>query len=417
MVWEIEEEPTTFKDVAKDIARQPARVAEKVATRAVGLPGDVMSLVNDYIARPAQKLVTGKPGVPYEQTYLGKALPTTETHRKGIEEKTGEFFKPQNKIEQFVDDVVEDTALMFMPGGKSVKAASSGKELAKQSTKNLAKSIGANFLGEGAKEITGSETAGTATKAGALFVTSLLDTKAAAKQISTLYDKARSNLPPTATQNATKLSKDLDRFEHSITHGRPRSTLSDNEEWVMKQADKVRKLINGNDFNVDQMWAQKVSHNQELGQKIYQGLDKSSKKGLKNQSVQLNAIMKDGISDYGKKNPSFYKPFTQADEAFSTMAKSNWVTNWAENNIKNVPLTEGLMAVFGVPVSTVGAAVGYLPAKLIYRIVQSPTLKNIYGKAIGAAAREDSVAFNKYLKDLDSKMQEEEGKETWVFED
>ena len=97
-----EEEPEYgYKEFGKDVQRNIVRQGSNIATRAIGLPGDILSLVNEYIAKPVAKHVFGQEPAEYEDTFLGKAIPTTETHRKGVEGATGEYLKPKNKIEEF----------------------------------------------------------------------------------------------------------------------------------------------------------------------------------------------------------------------------------------------------------------------------------------------------------------------------
>ena len=113
MAYELlEDEPSdsAISSFGKESGRHVARTTSNLATQAVGLPGDIFSLINEYIAKPTSEAISGKKGASYEETPLGKILPTTETHRKRLEETSNGYLKPQNKIEKFVGDVVDDTA-------------------------------------------------------------------------------------------------------------------------------------------------------------------------------------------------------------------------------------------------------------------------------------------------------------------
>ena len=179
MPYEFVEEDPQEEGFFPGLGRQIARTASNIGTRAVGLPGDIMSLVNEYIAKPIQKGITGKEGARYEETLLGKAIPTTETHRKGLEEHTGEYLKPQNPVESFVDDIIEDTALLLNPFAK-------GAKVAQALPKKFAVSLGANVAKDAVKDMGGTEDAATWTKLGSLFFLSLLDKPSAAKHLSEL---------------------------------------------------------------------------------------------------------------------------------------------------------------------------------------------------------------------------------------
>ncbi len=400
-------------------ARNTARQISNIGTRAVGLPGDILSLVNDFIAKPASEAISGKKGTPYEQTFLGKAIPTTETHRKGVENVAGDYLKPRNEIERWGDDVIEDAAMILNP----TQLIKGGAKLLNKSAKSLFKSIGANLAGESTKQISGSDEAGALTKAGSIFMLSLLDQEGAAKQIAKLYNQAEQNLPSGATTSAKKLQTNLNGLKKSVTKGRPAKNLAPSEKFVVDAVNKVENLIQNGKIKVDQSWAQKKSLNEDL-QKLYEitpnKKDQIRARGL---AKQINGMLNETIHDYGKTNPKFLKPYKDADQAFGTIAKSNIMARWAEKNIKQSPMTSGLIHLVLGPLG-IGAATAfgglyapYQAGKLSYRIAQSPTLAKIYGNTVKAAAKEDSVLFNKYLKQLDDAMQKEEGEEYWEFQD
>jgi len=411
----LEDEPQNLATtIGKEGLRHGARTVSNIATRAVGLPGDIFSLVNDFIAKPASKFITGEEGSPYEETLLGKVLPTTETHRKGLESRTGEYLKPHNKIEKFVDNTIEDAALILNPS----KLISKGVSKVPLVFKSLAKSLGANLAGEWATELGASETGSAFTKLGALFFLSVLDQPAAAKQVGKLYQEAETHLPEAASTNAKGLERKINGLEKNITKSRPRENLSPSEKFVIAQTDKVKNLIQNGEINIPQAIAQKRSFNQEMST-LYKEVPKfGDQKKVKGLAKQINAFLNEAISDYGKKNPKFYKPYKDADQAFGTLAQSNFLSNWVERNVIQHPVTNGLMHLFGPIAKTAAtAAVPYQAAKLGYRIAKSKPLRKIYMNALNAATKENTNAFNKYFKELDDAMQEEESKDEYEFID
>lgn len=411
----IEDEPKNLAStIGKEGLRHGARTASNIATRAVGLPGDIFSLVNDFIAKPAAKFITGEEGSAYEDTLLGKVLPTTETHRKGLESKTGEYLKPQNKIEKFVDDTIEDASLILNP----TKLISKGISKVPLVFKSLAKSLGANVAGESAKELGANESGSGFAKIGALFFLSVLDQPAAAKQVGKLYKEAEANLPPAAMANAKNLEKKINSLEKGITKYRPKENLSPSEKFVINQTDKVMNLIHSGEINVQQAIAQKRSLNQELAT-LYKEVPKfGDQKKVKGLAKQINSFLNEAIADYGKKNPKFYKPYKDADQAFGTLAQSNFISNWVEKSVVQHPVTNGLIHLFGPVAKTAAtAAIPYQAAKLGYRIAKSKPLRKIYMNALNAAAKEDTNAFNKYFKELDNAIQGDESGDEYEFID
>jgi hypothetical protein len=411
----------------KELGRHATRTASNLGTLAVGIPGDIFSLINDAIAKPATEYLSGEPGLPYEETSLGKVFPTTETHRKGMESLLGEGARPQNQVEKFVDDVVDIAATISNP----TRLAKKGFQAGANFIKPLAKSVVANLLGESAKGLTESEGAGAGVKLGSLVLMSLFDKEAAAKQVGKLYREAESQLPPTATTSATVLQRNLNNLEHSITKGRPRTNLSAPETFVMRQIDNVNNLIQNGQIVVQQGVAQKRSLNQELSN-LYQVTPKGTEqKAIKSLAKQINGYLNQTIEDYGKTNPGFIVPYKNADKAFGTLAQSNFVTHWIQENVTHNPITHGLLHLFGpvqtalagtaasvgAPIATGATLAGYQAVKLLYRINNSPVLRKIYGTALKEAATENAGAFNRSLKQLDEKLQEEESQDKYRFID
>jgi len=420
---------SALKSGVRNIARQ----GTNLATRGIGLPGDILSIANDYVAGPIASAITGESSIPYDQTPVGMLIPTTQQHRKNIEPYTGEYLKPKNKIEQFVDDVVEDAALVFTPGGagaKAIKTALPGGSV----TKAFTKSIGSNLLGETVEQVGDSPTAGAATKAGSLFLLSLLDTKSAATQVSKIYEKAEKLLPTGVTTNASKLNRSLTSLENSVTQGRPYNNLSAPEKFVVDQIEKVDNLIFSGKISVEQAIAQKKSLNKELESLFQTVPNKATQSGVKNRAKQITGYLNETINEYGKGNPEFLKEYTAANEAFGTILKSNFLGSWVEKNAPKVVTSSGLLSLFGAKAaaaaggaaltfgpagaaSVATAAGGYQAGKLVYRIYKSPALRKIYAQSLASAARQDAPAFAKYVAQLDEAMQEEESKDKWQFVD
>lgn len=415
MAYELIEDSQPDESFTQATTRNVVRQGSNLLTRARGTPGDIFSLVNQFIAKPATEVITGKPGIPYEETSVGHLLPTTESLRKQEEKFSGEYLKPQNKVEQFADDIVEDAAMLFFPGSKVTRSGKAASALQRGSRAFL-KSAAANTGGEIVKGISDNPTAGAATKLGTLFALSLFDKESAAKLVGKLYGQAENALPEAATVNAKRLASHLDAMEHKITSGRPKGNLAPSENFVMEEISKLKSLIKDGRANIKQLWAQKRSLNEELsGNKLFEA-GKEGRKRAKELAKPLNGYIKDAIEDYGRTNKEFYKPFREADEAFGTLAKSNWISNWINNSVKYSPVTHGLLHILGGTGAAVSAPI-YYGTKLGYRIAKSPTLRKIYGNTVKGAIKEDAAVFNKELEKLDHAIQEEEAKDRYEFID
>jgi hypothetical protein len=421
--WIDEEKSPSFeektKNIGKSIQRNLVRQGTNLGTRALGATGDLLSLANMGIA---------KPGLSYEETYLGKLIPTTEFHRKGLESKTGDYLKPQNKIENFADEVIEDTALMFAPWAllsKAPKIARGPNTL----LKSFYKALGANTVKEGVAQIGGNEKAGDVAKIGSLLFLSMVDKPAAAKQVGKLYEAAHKSIPKGAIIKDPNLPKAMNNLIHEVTQERPKSTWSKDTEFVVKQAKNVLSLVQNGKIKIDQAWGQLREVNKELGN-ILPTLPWKERKNIRALTSKVNHALNNTLDSYGKINPEFAKNFRPAQEAFGTMAKSNFIANWAEKNIKITPVTQGLLhflgaggvmashfIIGGAAKAAPAAYLGYQAAKIGYRIAKSPTLRKIYQRNVQAALKENVFEFKKTLKELDEGLQADESNDKYEFID
>ena len=422
---EEEEEEPGFTDKVRDSTlRAGARIPTKLATRAAGTPGDVLSMIQSGVSKPLEKL-TGKEFTPYEETPWGKRHPTTETIREKLPEGYKEYIEPQNKIESFIDDVVEDTAMLMTPGGMTTR---SGKVISgtQKLVRNLAKSIGANTAGEGVEAATGSSTAKNWTKFGLLFMTSLWDKPTAKTQVSNMYKNAELAIPEGATMNAKTLHKDMEKIQHNLLQGRPKGHLSSDEKQVFSSAEKVMELIKNGKISVKAAWAQLKTINKDIeklvGETPWHQFKR--KKDLRKLMVDVNKGLNKSLKDYGKTNKEFGANFGPAQEAYAADKQAAKLGKWVANAVKSTPATAGLMKLFGatgvlgkaVGASAVGTA-AYQSWKLGYKIAKSPTLRKIYGNALKAATKENAAEFNKSIELLDKELQKDMSGQTWQLVD
>jgi len=408
LISTLSKKPQSFKEAfhipTEDFLRQPARQAVNLATLAAGMPGNILEFGNELIARPLSTALTGKESVPYQETTIGKALPTTAKLRAGIQ-KDYPYLAPKNKIEKFADDIIEDTALLFSPAkiartGLGLKSLSLGQRLGR----SFAKAVGINLGGEAVSEATGKEELGSATKMGGLFLSSLIDLSRTRQLVGNLYNKAKSMRPKNANINAANTMNKLDAFRNKITKGRPRESLSAPEEYILKKIDDVERLNQNGTFNIEQLEAQKISLNNDISKIASESPDRTFRKNIKNQAKSVNHILNESLGEYGRQNPNYYKNYKAADEAYATMAKSNFVTNWMKDHWKG-PLGEATAHTLGFGLEAVPP---YQIAKWLYKVIKSPNLRKIYGKTIKAAVKEDIPAFSKYSSEFNKKMSEDE---------
>lgn len=94
--------------VAQDVAKSAAFAVPKAVTGLLGLPGDLLSLVNRGVEAALAKKHGGKPEdyrQPGLQDYVG-----SEQFRKPVEAVTGKFYEPQTRAGKIVDTAAQTAA-------------------------------------------------------------------------------------------------------------------------------------------------------------------------------------------------------------------------------------------------------------------------------------------------------------------
>jgi hypothetical protein len=412
-----------------------ARTAANLTGLAVGLPGDIASLLNDWVAGPISEAITGNEPVPYEETPIGKLLPTSQQHIENLRSIAPELLTPKNEVEKWIDDVVSDTALLASTGG--VGLAAKGVRTAKGATKtgkaieSFVTSLGSNLAGSAIKDISGDESKGAYTKAGSMFLLSLLNKKKAAQIAAESYKNAESQIPANATANAHRLEGTLNNLESRMLQG----TGAPSEKFILEEVRLIKDKIKNGLIGIKEAWASKRSLNEKLNDILYKSPDQASRARARKLAGQIQQELSSVLKGYGKSNPGFGKNFQAAEEVFGAVQGSKFFTNFVRNQIKHVsPTDSALMHALGTGVgSATGAAVGglagagtglgagaltaYPAAKIGYRIFKSPVLRKHYLNVVKAAAQEDAVLFKREYNKLKEGIQKDEKKDTFSLMD
>jgi hypothetical protein len=393
-----------LSQAGRGIARTASRVGEQIA----GAPGDIFSLINDYIAKPAVEKITGFEGVPYEETYLGKVLPTTESHRKAMTREFGKYIEPQTKVENFIDNVVTDATGYAIPGLK-------GAKLGSKAMKSLAISTAANTLGTVAEDISADKSKGALVKSGSLIMLSFMDKPRAAKAVAELYQPLGQRVTELAPVRASGLEQNLRNLQSKVTKG----TLAPSEKFIFDETEAIISKVKNGYITPEELWGVKRSLNEKLTKVLFEIPKKTDQARARKLATNILHDVDNALKQTARQDPKFYKDLKAADKAFGAIAESNWIANWMEKNAKYNPLSHGLIEMFkGSVGSTVAtAALPYEVAKVMYRISNSKVLAKHYGKTLAAAARDDAITMNRELRKMDQELQKEEKKDRFILVD
>jgi hypothetical protein len=377
----------------RGLARTGIRAAEQVA----GFPGDILSIANEFVARPLVGSVTGKPTEPYEKLGISKIFPSTEQLREGDIRQT-EFLKPQNKVEKFIDDIVTDATSLFIPGKKITGI---GKGIGS----SLIKSVGANVAKETVKDLTADEKKGAYAHLGALTLLSFIDKNGAAKAISQGYAPLEARAAKLSPVSSTALESNLKNLSQKVSKG----SLAPSEKFIVDEVNEVLGKVKNNTIAPEELWALKRSLNEKLSKVLFDIPQKGTQQRARKLATGITKELDNALKLTQKQDPTFYKDLKSWNHAYATFNDSNLISKWIDNNVKYSPATVGLLHLFGGKLAATAstAAVPYQAYKILYRL-KSPELAKHYTKALSAAAAQDSVIFNRELKIIDKKLEKQE---------
>lgn len=397
------EEPKQSTFSRESVHRLPAQAIKGAAAAIPGVLGDLASTLHTFVAKPIAETITGKEEPVYEQSMIGKLLPTTATHKKRLEEGLP-YLKPKNKVEKFIGDIGEDAVSLFIPGSILNRVGLRGTS----ALNALTTSVGANAAGEAVRDLTGDDTKAAYAKMGTMFLLSAVNKPRASEEITNLYRQSDHLLPPNATVNATRLQNEMNQIRNQVLQGRQLADLAPSEQFVVNEADTILRQINNGQANVGTLSAATRSLNENLQRAVYAAPNQATRVRARRLATQINRNVNNTLSDYGRQNPQWWQTRRSANEAFGTLQQSNFISNFIQNNVIGNPVTHGLLHAFGIGAATATGIVPYQAARLIYQISRSPTLARHYARVVSSAASENASLMNKEIKILDDKMKKEE---------
>ena len=409
----VQKKPTKESTVGLDTAyRIPAVAATGAAAAIPGVFGDVAKTANDLIAAPLTKHVFGQEPVPYEKSTIGKLLPTTEQHKKTIEHAIPSL-KPKNKLEEFSQNIAQDTASLFLPG----QMFRMGR-YAMTPMRSLGVATAANVAGTGTELWTGDKSKGDMVKSGSMLALSLLNPTSARNISQNLYTSAANLLPENATVNAGNFVNRLNNLEARILRGRPIENLAPSERFVLNQIDRFRNLSQNNQINMQSLVAQRRSFNEELQRGLFELPDRATRARARELSQEISHATRDTMRQYGTQNPQWLQYQEAADLSHGAIQQSNYISRILQNFMRGRP--EGLAHLFGIglpagaaafsPLGAAAGLIGYQSAKLGTRIVRSRELRNHYARVVAAAAADNPKLIHKELDELEEKLEKQQDK-------
>ncbi len=377
-------------------AQYGSRAAESVASIPEPLIGWAESL-GETGANLIRKGVGAKPIERDNEPESKIRWPSQQKLREFSEEKTKGYTKPRGPWEDFGGEIVSDTAPMLALGGAGL-------------ARSLATSTAGNLAKQGVKLFGGGETAQNLTKLGTMIIGGSINPGAARQATTTAYNTRDALLPRGARTSTNSLERALTAIENKSMSGGPSPASAE----IQRYTTGLRGRMDRGSIPVKELTDAKVKINQNRGKF---GFTKDDRK-LYN---DIAHAVDESLSQYGQRNPAFYKAHKAADAMHSVIAEGSKYTNQLIRHIKS-PLKSAVGAVIGyaAPVKTgIAAATAFSAAKsyeVFSRIQKNPDLRKLYTQMMLESSRNNIPTAIKALHKLDEKYLKEYPEEDVDFE-
>lgn len=406
-----EEDLNPSESLFDSLVRHTKRIGSRASEVVVGFPGDILSIANTIAVKPITKAITGKAGLEYEKLPISGYLPTSSKLKETSIEK------PKSTWESIGDEIVEDVIGFLIPTGKIKTGAGMLVSLGKQVMKGLGLAVGGQAVKESAKKIGVSEENANYLKGGSMVMGSILHGagwKGADKHKSSLYSKANSLKAKDAQVQAKGLKAKLASLEKNLLKGSKTDPTRTRSLSLIKE---TKQKIKRGKISVDELEEMKKSVNVERG-KFNKELGKTGRVAEKRNIDNVSHALNEGLSEYGKANPKWYKAYKNADSVHAAIENSKRVTNFIDAHLGWIA-QKGMIGLasqvaggyaHAIP-KTVALGAAALGGTKIFETVlraKNPLLRKYYFDIIGNAAKENAVNMNRSYQKFHKELKKED---------
>jgi len=400
------------------LLRNASRLGSDVLQEIAGAPGNALQLL-ESVSAPLSDLL-GEERVSYEDSIVGKILPTS----RKLQEGNSERLKPRTHGEEKASEFTRDLTSLLIPlPGKKGQIVLKGLDWLKSTSKRLMKSAGLVTAGIGAEELAEQMGVDPETAKNIKMATVMLGSlgtesgfNGAEKYKNSLYSNMRQLRPSGAYVNGNQILQKARKLKIKLEKGgkSPSSTKA-----LEKTEELINKIRKGRGrISVEELEQFGIKTN-ELKSGLYDDF-KGNKVGRKSAKANLNEfsdVVESGIEEYGKTNPKYHEARKAAQEAHGAIESSKKASRFLKRNIKQIS-TGGAGTVLIEAVTnpaailpTAGGALasfaGLKGAELISRIVKSPVLRKYYLNVIDGAVRKDVTFMNRNFEYLQKKIEDD----------
>lgn len=396
---------------------------------AAGLPGNVVSAVNQLTGGHIPQIKA-----------MSRVLPSTETLSEYENKLFGDYTKPQGEFDETAMEFMQDVGSMLALPGVGSAAGTGGKLInaARKWQPVLTPLLGATIK-ESAKSMGAEKDNAGLLKIGSMILADVLINRGKGSQayVNDLFKKSDAALQGAAKTNVNSLRSSLLNTKSQLSLGGKSPDKTKALEKIEEILGSMTRKGKNYEMDVKEFPAFRKSINsvrETLG-----GWNPEFPKGVRKRAIRnLEDVKKQIIDtgmDYGKKhNPEFAKYWSAANEASNINSRTNVATKFIKEYLGSKKfakilggsavahgVTHGLAgksvfaslaktAAVGVPATAIGTA-AYGTAKVVTRMVRSPTMRKYYGNLFKAALNKDGPLVAKYAAKIEKQSEKEQTEE------
>ena len=348
-----------------------------------------------------ERMVKGVPGRQQQ-------LPTSQQLKEFSEKATGGYTKPKTPGEERFQEVTED-----------IGSTISGRTFENPTLRNIGLN---NLLIPAASNVTkeivedlgfGKDKANMA-KIAVWIPFSLAANVNANQFAANLMNQGRQGFGPNVVANIPRYQNRMNQVGRGLLHADPRSELA-REQLTGINND----IANGQTSMRDLMIRYDAINAAKRNRRLFE-LNSTDRRAAIHNIDQVRNAVREEIVHLGQVNPQALHSWENGVNAFSTIHRSNAITNWIQGIAKGPYakiLTAPAAGLFGIgtyagikaPIvalpTSVGIPYAYKTGTTIYRMFNNEHLANYYWRAIGEAQAENIPAFINNYNKLNEKLE------------
>lgn len=390
--------PETIEKIRHQLIQKLVTPATEFTSSVLGAPGDVMSFLNEIIARPLTKAITGEKGVPVEEMPLH--LPTSGEFHAGFEGAAKEKLRPESITDKLLDTSAGFLGSMIGLGAKGLAKPGTipfTKKAVKipAAIKTALNAFAPAAAYVGAKEADLPPWQQAAAAIGTSFLTHRLTNKSLGQISKDLYTKSN-ELAKDVVIPADKLVSRLDSLQEVMNKGVKTGPKSRINTLISELKDKS----SGGVIPLEELIETRKNINE-----VSKEFTKSQLKGSENFWKAVRSSVDSTIDDYGKLNPEFGNTYREANSLYKGIQESKKMETWIKSHVKESAvglagnfLLKHLELMSGI--SPVKAAVIGKSALFTKSLIKNPGFRKAYKDILKNAANENIRGTARAFKDF-----------------